>query len=58
MMSGLLSIGQFARATGLTAKALRHYDAVGLLTPAWRTANGSRAGWCGCKGKCMTLTTW
>ncbi len=30
----LLSIGQFARATGLTAKALRHYDAVGLLTPA------------------------
>lgn len=30
----LLSIGQFARAVGLTAKALRHYDAVGLLTPA------------------------
>jgi DNA-binding transcriptional MerR regulator len=30
----LLSIGQFARASGLTAKALRHYDAVGLLTPA------------------------
>lgn len=30
----LLSIGQFARAAGLTAKALRHYDAVGLLTPA------------------------
>jgi DNA-binding transcriptional MerR regulator len=30
----LLSIGQFARATGLTAKALRHYDAVGLLAPA------------------------
>ncbi|HWF82687.1 MAG TPA: MerR family transcriptional regulator, partial [Streptosporangiaceae bacterium] len=29
----LLSIGQFARATGLTAKALRHYDAVGLLVP-------------------------
>jgi DNA-binding transcriptional MerR regulator len=26
--------GQFARASGLTAKALRHYDAVGLLTPA------------------------
>ena len=30
----LLSIGQFAHAAGLTAKALRHYDAVGLLTPA------------------------
>jgi len=31
----LLSIGQFARASGLTAKALRHYDAVGLLAPAF-----------------------
>ncbi len=30
----LLSIGQFARASGLSAKALRHYDAVGLLRPA------------------------
>lgn len=30
----LLSIGQFARATGLTPKALRYYDAVGLLIPA------------------------
>jgi DNA-binding transcriptional MerR regulator len=29
-----LSIGQFARATGLTAKALRHYDGLGLLAPA------------------------
>jgi DNA-binding transcriptional MerR regulator len=28
-----MSIGQFARATGLTAKALRHYDGVGLLAP-------------------------
>src|SRR5215470_6837439 len=31
----MLSIGQFARACGLTTKALRHYDAVGLLTPAF-----------------------
>jgi DNA-binding transcriptional MerR regulator len=31
----LVSIGQFARASGLTAKALRHYDAVGLLAPAY-----------------------
>jgi DNA-binding transcriptional MerR regulator len=39
----LLSIGQFARASGLTAKALRHYDAVGLLTPAVvDTGNGYR----------------
>ena len=29
----LLTIGQFARASGLTAKALRHYDSVGLLHP-------------------------
>jgi len=29
-----LTIGQFARATGLTAKALRHYDGLGLLSPA------------------------
>src|SRR5262249_6967347 len=30
----LLSIGQFAQLTGLTAKALRHYDELGLLRPA------------------------
>lgn len=30
----LLTIGQFAHATGLTPKALRHYDAAGLLVPA------------------------
>jgi len=29
-----LSIGQFARATGLTTKALRHYDSLRLLSPA------------------------
>jgi hypothetical protein len=28
----LLSIGRFARLTGLTVKALRHYDAEGLLS--------------------------
>ena len=32
--ASLLSIGHFARASGLSAKALRHYDAVGLLHPA------------------------
>src|SRR5262245_62034308 len=31
----LLSIGRFAQVTGLTAKALRHYDVLGLLRPAY-----------------------
>jgi DNA-binding transcriptional MerR regulator len=30
----LLTIGQFARASGLTAKALRYYDSAGVLQPA------------------------
>ncbi|MFG2696377.1 MerR family transcriptional regulator [Kitasatospora sp. NPDC048407] len=30
----LITVGQLARRTGLTAKALRHYDRVGLLAPA------------------------
>ena len=30
----MLTIGRFADATGLTAKALRHYDDIGLLVPA------------------------
>jgi DNA-binding transcriptional MerR regulator len=30
----LLTIGRLARHTGLTTKALRHYDRVGLLSPA------------------------
>ena len=32
--SELMTIGRFARITGLTVKALRHYDDVGLLRPA------------------------
>jgi DNA-binding transcriptional MerR regulator len=32
--SGLLSIGRFARLTGLSIGALRHYDEMGLLPPA------------------------
>ncbi len=31
---GLLPIGQFAQASGLTVIALRHYDATGVLPPA------------------------
>jgi DNA-binding transcriptional MerR regulator len=32
-MSQLMPIGRFARLTGLTVKALRHYDELGLLPP-------------------------
>jgi DNA-binding transcriptional MerR regulator/catechol 2,3-dioxygenase-like lactoylglutathione lyase family enzyme len=32
---GLLSIGRFAAATGLTLTTLRHYDEIGLLVPAF-----------------------
>src|SRR5262245_25910678 len=32
--TNLLSIGQFARTTGLTIRTLRRYDAIGLLVPA------------------------
>lgn len=30
----MMTIGEFAQLTGLTPKALRHYDATGLLSPA------------------------
>lgn len=30
----LMAIGRFARLSGLTVHALRHYDDVGLLAPA------------------------
>jgi DNA-binding transcriptional MerR regulator len=32
--AGLLTVGRLARRVGLTAKALRHYDRIGLLMPA------------------------
>lgn len=34
MQADLLSIGEFARRSGLTVKALRYYDKIGLLEPA------------------------
>lgn len=37
-----LSVGAFARRAGLTAKALRHYDRIGLLTPDEVDADGFR----------------
>jgi DNA-binding transcriptional MerR regulator len=36
------SIGELAQASGLTVRALRHYDEIGLLTAAGRTASGHR----------------
>ncbi len=42
MTAQLLSIGQLARRTGLTAKALRHYDRIGLLRPTEVDAAGYR----------------
>ena len=41
-MALLLSIGQLAARTGLTVRALRHYDDLGLLAPTERTAAGHR----------------
>lgn len=35
-------VGDLARATGLTVRALHHYDAVGLLAPSRRTGAGYR----------------
>jgi DNA-binding transcriptional MerR regulator len=34
LIDELLPIGRFARVSGLTVKALRHYDEIGLLRPA------------------------
>lgn len=36
------SIQETARLTGTTSRTLRHYDAIGLLPPSSRTANGNR----------------
>jgi DNA-binding transcriptional MerR regulator len=37
-----LTVGQLARRTGLTVRTLHHYDRIGLLKPASRTASGYR----------------
>jgi Predicted transcriptional regulators len=36
------SIGEVARASGVTVRALRHYDEIGLLSASERTASGHR----------------
>ncbi|WP_017537677.1 MerR family transcriptional regulator [Nocardiopsis halophila] len=35
-------VGELARATGLTVRALHHYDGIGLVRPSERTASGHR----------------
>ena len=37
-----LKIGELAKRTGLSVRALHHYDAIGLLSPLARTQSGSR----------------
>src|SRR5918992_379531 len=35
-------VGELARRTGLSVRALRYYDEIGLLSPSWRTEGGHR----------------
>jgi DNA-binding transcriptional MerR regulator len=37
-----VDIRQVARLTGVTSRTLRHYDDIGLLTPAWTAPDGRR----------------
>lgn len=38
----LLKIGELAKRTGVTVRALRHYDEIGLLSPSGRSEGGFR----------------
>src|SRR6185369_93567 len=38
----LLKIGELAKRTGLSIRALHHYDAIGLLSPSQRSDGGAR----------------
>lgn len=42
MSAEALRVGELARRTGLTVRALHHYDAIGLLRPSLHTAAGHR----------------
>ena len=37
-----LKIGELAKRTGLSIRALHHYDSIGLLSPSQRSAAGAR----------------
>jgi Cu(I)-responsive transcriptional regulator len=41
-MTGIMNIGEAAKASGITAKMIRHYEAVGLFPEAARTDSGYR----------------
>ncbi|HEX9036071.1 MAG TPA: heavy metal-responsive transcriptional regulator [Ktedonobacterales bacterium] len=41
-MTGCMTIGRLARRAGITARAARYYERIGLLTPATRTPSGYR----------------
>lgn len=42
MSEAVLKVGALARRTGLSVRALHHYDEIGLLSPARRTPSGHR----------------
>lgn len=42
MQPAAMTIGELARRTGLSVRALHYYDEIGLLSPARRTAAGHR----------------
>ena len=39
--ASVVTIGELARATGVTAKTIRYYEAIGVLPPPSRTAAGT-----------------
>lgn len=41
-MAHVIGIGELARRSGVTVRALRHYDEIGLLAPSERTVSGHR----------------